>query len=69
MLVLNENQSFMIQNRGKRLITNEKEFVLDKVKILDEDKFEKKTNKLTTYLQERKDSKTLTVIDTLLFRY
>jgi len=69
MLVLNENQSFMIQNRGKQLITNEKEFVLDKVKILDEDKFEKKTNKLTTYLQERKDSKTLTVIDTLLFRY
>lgn len=59
----------MIQNRGKQLITNEKEFVLDKVKILDEDKFEKKTNKLTTYLQERKDSKTLTVIDTLLFRY
>jgi len=70
-LVLNESQSFMIQNRGKQLITNELngDICLEEIKNLEKDKAERNKQKLIEYLKERKENKTLTDVDILLTKY
>jgi len=69
-LLLNENQSFMIQNAGKQLITNDSNWSLeqDKIKKLIEDNFELQKTKLSNYLEEKRQNNTLSDIDNFLFK-
>ncbi len=68
-LLLNECQTFMIQNRGLQLITNESKLSSTEVKELEAEKFEASKVKLVEYLNKRKDNNSLTLVDTLLVKY
>jgi len=70
-LLLNDNQSFMILNAGRQLITNEANWSLeeDKIKQLLEDKIENQKIKLLNYIEARKQNNTLSDVDKLLIKY
>ncbi len=69
-LVLNENQCFMINNKGRQLLTSEGGPVtkedLDK---LDENEYQNSTNSLIEYFQKRKEENKANAVDILLYKY
>ena len=70
-LIVNESQGFMIQNRGRQLITNEVNLKMTGEEIADLEllKLEKQKTKLIAYLENRKKNNQLSELDVLLFRY
>ncbi len=66
-IILNENQCFMLNNRDLQTITNKIEDAKQKsIKDLDEEKFQKRKNKLIEYLKNKKSK---TPVELLLFKY
>ena len=70
-LILNESQCFMLQNRGKQLITNEVNLLNNDQQVinLEEIKMERQKAKLGEYLESKKLTNNLTEIDILLLEY
>ena len=70
-LFLNEHQCFMIENRGKKLLTNDFYSSLDKEKFtkLMEEEHEAKINMLANYINSKKETNSLVDVDVLLFSY
>ncbi len=67
-LLLNKNQTFMIQNRNFHSIINPKKKSID-LNHFREEKYEENTKDLMKYLKEKKEKNELNAMDLLLFKY
>ncbi len=69
-VVLNDSQGFMIQHRGKQLITNSENISESSdIKDLEGVKFKRNKEKLIDYLKTRKTDNVLSEVDHLLIKY
>jgi len=68
-LLLNENQCFLLENRGMHTLTNSKSKPLGEIQDLDVVKFNESFRKCLEYLKSKKQEVGFSDIDLILIKY